>query len=161
MRMLNHGKQRVSQLYRCRSLLTSQDLCLMYKSWIRPTLEYGNILYSGAALSHPQHLDNLQAQIERTNCSTFQPLLHCRNTASLNLSVVSLLGRDEGTCKASAQCSMELLIPVTGLAIFVPGILQAIYASLTHVISEHLIDSGTVGRFQLFISGTLFLQIYF
>ena len=50
--MLNHEKQRVSQLYRCRSLLTSQDLCLMYKSWIHPTLEYGNILYSGAALSH-------------------------------------------------------------------------------------------------------------
>ena len=31
-RMLNCGKQRVSQLYCCRSLLTSQDLCLMYKS---------------------------------------------------------------------------------------------------------------------------------
>ena len=60
-RMLSHGKQKVSQLYCCCSLLTSQDLCLMYKSWIRPTLEYGNILYSGAALSHLQRLDNLQA----------------------------------------------------------------------------------------------------
>ena len=38
----------------------------MYKSWIHPTLEYGNILYSGAAQSHLQRLDNLQARIERT-----------------------------------------------------------------------------------------------
>ena len=59
-RMLNHGKQKVSQLYRCCSLLTSQDLRLMYASWIHPTLEYGNILYCGAALSHLQRLDNLQ-----------------------------------------------------------------------------------------------------
>ena len=54
---------------------------LMHKSWIRPTLEYGNILYSGAALSHLQHLDNLQVQIEHTCCLTCQPLLHCRNAA--------------------------------------------------------------------------------
>ena len=46
LRMLNRGKQRLSQLYCCHSFLTSRDLCLMYKSWIRPTLEYGNILYS-------------------------------------------------------------------------------------------------------------------
>ena len=58
--MLNCGKESVSQLYRCRSLLTSQDLCVMYKSWIRPVLEYGNILYSGVALSHLECLNNLQ-----------------------------------------------------------------------------------------------------
>ena len=28
-------------------MLTSQDLSLMYKSWIHPALEYGNILYAG------------------------------------------------------------------------------------------------------------------
>ena len=80
-RMLNHAKQRVSQLYHCCSLLTSQYLCLMYRSWIRPTLEYGNILYSRATLGHVQHLDNLQTQIERTHCSTFQSLLHRCNAA--------------------------------------------------------------------------------
>ena len=80
-RMLNHEKQRVSQLYRCRSVLTSQDLCLMYTSWIRPTLEYGNILYCGAALSHLQCLDNLQTRTEHTCCSTFQSLLHRLNAA--------------------------------------------------------------------------------
>ena len=59
-RMLNHGKQKVSLFHRCHSLCTSQDLRLMYTSWIHPTLEYGNNLYCGAALSHLQCLDNLQ-----------------------------------------------------------------------------------------------------
>ena len=45
-------ENRVSQLYCCHSLLTSQDLCLMYRPWIRPTIEYGNILYFRAAISH-------------------------------------------------------------------------------------------------------------
>ena len=119
--MLNHGKQKVSQLYRCRSLLTSQDLCLMYKSWIRPTLEYGNILYSGAALSHLQRLDNLQAQIEHTCCSTFQPLLHRHNAAIIGFVCRLLAGEGGGTCKVSTQCSVELITSVA-----TPGILQII-----------------------------------
>ena len=90
--MLNHGKQRVSQLYRCRSLLTSQDLCLMYTSWICPTLEYGNILYCGAALSHLQHLDNLQTRIECTCCSTFQYLLHRHDAAIIGFVYRHLAG---------------------------------------------------------------------
>ena len=49
LRILTCGKQKAGQLYHCHSLFTSQDLCLMYRLWIRPTLEYGNILYSGAA----------------------------------------------------------------------------------------------------------------
>ena len=40
----------------CKAILTSQDYCLMYKSWTHPTIEYKNILYSGVALNHLQHL---------------------------------------------------------------------------------------------------------
>ena len=36
---------------------------------------------------------------------------------SLDLSAVSLLGRDEGTCKVSAQCSAELITSVSSLAV--------------------------------------------
>ena len=93
---VDHGKQRVSQLYRCHSLLTSQDLCLMYKSWIRPTLEYGNILYFGAALSHLQRLDSLQTRIEHTYCSTFQSLLHRCNAAIFGLVCRLLAGEGRG-----------------------------------------------------------------
>ena len=95
-RILNRGKQRVSQLYRCRSLLTSQDLCLIYKSWIRPVLEYGNILYTGAASSHLQCLDHLQNRIQQTCCSTFQSLSHHRDAAIIGLVCRLLNGEGRG-----------------------------------------------------------------
>ena len=85
-----------SQLYCYHSLLTSQDLCLMYTSWIHPILEYGNILYCGAALSHLRRLDNLQTRIERTCCSTFQSLLHCCNVAIIGFICCLLAGVGQG-----------------------------------------------------------------
>ena len=107
MRMLNRGKQRLSQLYCCRSLLTSQDLCLIYKSWIRLTLEYGNILYSGAALGHLQRLDNWQTRIESTCCSTFPPLLHHRNTVIIHLVCRLLAGEGQGNLHYSCPLFCE------------------------------------------------------
>ena len=57
----------------------------MYRSWIRPVLEYGNILYTGAASSHLQRLDHLQTRIQWTCCSTFQSLSHHRDAAIIGL----------------------------------------------------------------------------
>ena len=94
--ILNRGKQRASQLYCCRSLLTSQDLSLMYKSWIRPALEYGNILYAGAAFTHLQRLDRLQSRMEHTCCSHFQSLLHRRNASIIGLVCRLLAGEGRG-----------------------------------------------------------------
>ena len=54
--ILSRARQRADQLYRCRSFLTKQDMCTIYKSLIRPTLEYGSMLYSGAANTHLHHL---------------------------------------------------------------------------------------------------------
>ena len=51
----------VGQLYCCHSFITKQDMCTICKSWICPTLEYGSILYSGAANTHLPHLDDLQS----------------------------------------------------------------------------------------------------
>ena len=42
-------------------MLTKQDMCTIYKSWIRPTLVYGSILYSGAANIHLRRLVDLQS----------------------------------------------------------------------------------------------------
>ena len=38
--ILRHAKQRTGQLYHCCSLLSEQDMCILYKSWIHPILEY-------------------------------------------------------------------------------------------------------------------------
>ena len=63
--VLNHGRQRLGQVYRCCLLFECQDISLLYKSWIRPMLEYGCVLYSGAAVSHINRLNSFQSLIER------------------------------------------------------------------------------------------------
>ena len=68
----------------------------MYKSWIRPALEYGNILYAGAAFTHLQRLDCLQSRIEQTCCSHFQSLLHRRNASIIGLVCRLLVGEGQG-----------------------------------------------------------------
>ena len=107
--ILNRGKQRASQLYSCRSLLTSQDLSLMYKSWVRPALEYGSILYAGAASTHLQRLDRLQSRIEQTCCSHFQSLLHRRNASIIGLVCRLLAGEGRGNLQnyCSLFCGAE------------------------------------------------------
>ena len=52
---------------------------------IRPILEYGNILYSGAAATHLHHLNNLQSRIEQTCSSVFQLFLSRRNATIVGL----------------------------------------------------------------------------
>ena len=59
--ILGRARQRAGQLYYYHSLLSTQDMCTIYKSWICPILEYGNILYSAAANTYLRHLDDLQS----------------------------------------------------------------------------------------------------
>ena len=71
-------------------------MCTIYKSWIRPTLEHGSILYSGAASTHLRRLDDLQSRIERSCSYVFQPLSHHRNAAIMGLICRLLAGEDRG-----------------------------------------------------------------
>jgi len=158
--MLNHGKQKSSQLYHCRFLLTNQkDLCLMcighgfIQHWRFCTLEQLKIICN-VLTTCKLVLNVLVVQLFNHYPTAVMWQL-------LDLSAVSLMGREKGTCKISVQNSVELMILVAGLAVFIPGILQTIYILLTHAISGHLIDSDAVGRFLLLISGILFLQSYY
>ena len=83
--ILGCARQRAGQLYHCRSFLTKQDTCTIYKSWICPTLEHGSTFYSGADNAHLCHLDDLQSCIERLCSFIFQPLSHHRNAAIMGL----------------------------------------------------------------------------
>ena len=62
--VLSHARYRAGQLYHCCYLLTEQDMSTRYKSWIRPILEYGSILYSGAAITYLHCLNGLQSRFE-------------------------------------------------------------------------------------------------
>ena len=94
--ILGRARQRAGQLYRCHSFLTKQDMSTIYKSWIRPTLEYGNILYSGAASTYLRRLDDLQSRIEWSCSFVFQPLSHRRNAAIMGLVCRLLAGEGRG-----------------------------------------------------------------
>ena len=71
-------------------------MCTVYKSWIRPALEYGNILYSGAAATHLHRLDALQSRIEGTCSFVFQPLSHRQEAAIVGLICRLLAGEGRG-----------------------------------------------------------------
>ena len=68
-------------------------MCTINKSWICPTLEYGSILYSGAANTYLRHLDDLQSQL----CLfVFQPLSYHQNAAIMGLVCRLLAGEGRG-----------------------------------------------------------------
>ena len=80
----------------------------LYKSTIRPCMEYCCHVWAGAPSCYLELLDKQQKQICMTVglslAASFQPLPHCRNVASLSLFYMYYFGR----------CSVELaeLIPL-------------------------------------------------
>ena len=94
--VLCRRKQSLGQLYCYRSLLGSQGIATAYKSWIRPSLEYGAILYSGAAQSHLAHLDSFQARVENMCGVSFPPLIVRCNISILGLTCRLLAGERRG-----------------------------------------------------------------
>jgi len=94
--VLKRGRQRLGQVYRCRSLFDRQDISLLYKSWIRPMLEYGCVLYSGAALSHINRLNSFQSRIENMCDISFPSLTDRRNASILGFTCRLLDGEGRG-----------------------------------------------------------------
>ena len=86
-------------------------MCTIYKSWIRPTLEHGNILYSGAASTHLRRLDDLQSCIERSCSFVFQPLSHRQNAAIMGLVCHLLAGESCGNLQTYCPqfCGYQIL----------------------------------------------------
>ena len=60
------------------------------------SLEYGAILYFGAAQSHLAHLDSFQARVENMCGVSFPPLIICRNASILGLRCRLLAGEGRG-----------------------------------------------------------------
>ena len=90
----------LGQLYHCRSLFGSQSIATLYKSWIHPVLEYGCIVYSGAALTHLNRLDQFQARVENICGFTFHSLTDHRNASILGLTCRLLAGEGHGNLQS-------------------------------------------------------------
>ena len=108
-----------------------------------PTLEYGSIIYSGAANTHLWHLDELYFWIEQSCSFVFQLLSYHWNTAIMELLCCLLAGEGHGNLQTYCPqfCGNHTY---HSLIIFTPGTQLNIYVVLIPVISEHWTDSSVV-----------------
>ena len=95
--MLEHvskkGRSKLGAIFRLRHHLDSANLETMYKSFVRSSLEYGNLEYLSAAPSHLARLDKIQASAERFGGFQVEPL-SSRREASLIGFLFKLLDGD-------------------------------------------------------------------
>ena len=100
------ASQRIGSLYRSRKFLTPEACLHLYKSTIRPIMEYCCHLWSGAPKSHLSFLDRVQHRMKKlvgsTLYDTLQPLSQRRDVASLSLFYRYFFGR----CSDSLHSSM-------------------------------------------------------
>ena len=79
----------VGSFYRSRKYLSPSSILYLYKSQIRPTMEYCCHIWSGASQRSLSSLDTVQRRllglIGHDLYSTLQPLSHRRNVASISL----------------------------------------------------------------------------
>ena len=83
------ASKKIGALIRSRKFLSPEVALYLYKSTIRPCMEYCCYVWAGAPSYYLELLDKLQKRICRTVgpslAASLEPLAHCRNVASLSL----------------------------------------------------------------------------
>ena len=96
------ASKKIGALIRSMKFLSSEVALYLYKSTIRPCMEYFCHVWAGVPSCYLELLDKLQKRICRTvgpsRATFFEPLAHRRNVANLSLFYRYYLGR----------CSFEL-----------------------------------------------------
>ena len=97
------ASKKIGALIHSMKFLSPEVALYLYKSTIQPYMEYCYHAWAGAPSCYLELLDKLQKQICRTVDPSFaaslEPLVHCRNVASLSLFYRYYFGR----------CSAELV----------------------------------------------------
>ena len=93
-------KQRLAQLCRLSSYLDSAGLSAMYKSFVCSCLEYGHLLYFGAARGYLNHLDTLQCRTASVCHSNFPSLERRRHATAIDLLCRLLDGEGRGNLQS-------------------------------------------------------------
>ena len=83
------ASKKIGDLIRSMKFLSAEVALYLYKSTIRPCMEYCCHVWAGAPSCYLELLDKLQKRICRTVgpslSASLEPLAHCRNGASLSL----------------------------------------------------------------------------
>ena len=91
------ASKKIGALIRSMKFLSPEVALYLYKSTIRPCMEYCCLVWAGAPSCYLELLDELQKQICRTFgpslAASLEPLAHCRNLASLSLFYRYYFGR--------------------------------------------------------------------
>ena len=79
--MASRGRSALGFLNKLRFIITSHDMSIIYKYFIRSKMEFGMLSYKGAAKTHLAKLDGVQHRAEVLSGSSFQ-LLEARRAAA-------------------------------------------------------------------------------
>ena len=121
--------------------MSPADLCTAYKAFVRPQLEYGHLLYWGAAESHLVRLDRVQLQAQRLFSEIPLPTLESHRVAA----AVGL------TCRLLSGSVSSPLLSLTPVLMSSTGSLPRRSARLT--VSSHphqFLDQCTYRSLEVF-----------
>ena len=135
------SRKRVGALRQICDYLSPVDLCTAYKAFVRLQLEYGHLLYWGAAESHLARLDRVQLQAQRLFSEIPLPTLESRRVAA----AVGL------TCRLLSGSVSSPLLSLTPVLMSSTGSLLRRSARL--IVSGHLhrfLDQCTYRSLEMF-----------
>jgi hypothetical protein len=95
-RLAKKGRCRVAALRRVQPFLSSDNVKLIYSTFIRSILEYGSVAWMGAAKSHLAKLDRVQASAEKLGGFQIESLQSRREAAAVSYGLKMLSGECKG-----------------------------------------------------------------
>ena len=122
------ASKKIGALIRSMKFLSPEVALHLYKSTIRPCMEYCCHVWAGAPSCYLELLDKLQKQICRivgpSLAASLEPLTHCRNVARLSLFYRYCFGR---CCSELTQLVQLVLIDMIDCMIFLSPFLDVCY----------------------------------
>ena len=103
------ARSRVAALRRLKPMLDRDNLQLMYTMFIRSIMEYGNLVYMGAAKSHLEKLDRIQDSAMKLGGFTVESLQSRREAAAIDFALNLLNGGGYGELKSYKPVTIEPL----------------------------------------------------
>jgi hypothetical protein len=164
---LKKAKTALGAISRNRDFFGSVGIATLYKSVVRTKLEYGCLLYMGAADTHLARFDRLQERAESMTGFSFQPLRARRHAAAIGLACKQLDGVARGTLQElkpsveipavrrssrlqpgiSAQRSLFLQVPVATMSVFqrsYESVVPKVWNTLPLELRQEARDAGFV-----------------
>jgi hypothetical protein len=91
-KLAKKARSRLGAVFRLKRFLNSENMRTMYMMFVRSIMEYGSVLFMGAAQTHLSKLDKVQASAERRGGFQVESLQLRREAAAISLALKMLSG---------------------------------------------------------------------